>query len=284
MKQVRAHHVISDLVNQTLTKFSKLLVGAFFCDEPESKGRMLHDAMTSKLTERVKRCAIELQDQTLMAKLSSDDLVAQDARYHANCLAMLYKSHSRYTAEMQSNDSDGASYGIALAELVGFIEETRNNNKDVISVFKLADLVRLYSNRLKDLGIELSNRVHPTHLKNRLLANIPGIKAFQQGCDVILTFDSDVGTALKEATSTDYDDEALCLAKAAQLVRRDMQLKSSTFSGTFESNCQEEAVPKSLLTLVDMIMQGTNIKKQRSQKLPVYTLCCTNYSIQQFEK
>jgi len=105
-------------------------------------------------------------------------------------------SHSRCAAEKQANISDGLSYGIALAELVGFIEETRKSNKDVIPEFRLADLVRLYSNRL---------------------------------------------------------------AKAAQIVRRDMQLKSSTFSGTFESSCQEEVVPKSLLTLVDIIMGGGQI-------------------------
>jgi len=128
-----------------------------------------------------------------------------------------------------------------------FLEETRNSNKDVTPVFGLADLVRLYSNRLQDLGIEQAGRVHSTDLKNRLLANIPGIRAFRQGRDMILTFDSDVGTTLKEATLTDDDDEALCLAKAAQIVRRDMQLKSSTFSGTFESNCQEEAVPSRCL-------------------------------------
>jgi len=86
----------------------------------------------------------------------------------------------------------------------------------------LADLVRLYSIRLQDLGVEQSGRVHSTDLKNRLLANIPGIRAFRQGRDVILTFASDVGTTLKEATLTDDDDEALCQAKAAQIVRRDM--------------------------------------------------------------
>jgi len=83
------------------------------------------------VTERVKRCAIKLQYQKLIAKLISGDLVAQDARYHAHCLA-LYNSHSRCAAEKQANISDGVSYGTALAELVGFIEKTRNRNKNVM--------------------------------------------------------------------------------------------------------------------------------------------------------
>jgi hypothetical protein len=68
-------------------------------------------------------------------------------------LAILYNSHSRSTAEKQGNNFNVVSYGTALAELVGLIEETRQNNKDVIIVFRLADLVRLYSNRLEDLGL-----------------------------------------------------------------------------------------------------------------------------------
>ena len=259
-------HYIRPRSSHTSEDDSRVIRKCFFCDEPESKNHILHDAMMPKVTERVKRCAIELQDQKLIAKLSSGDLVAQDARYHANCLATLYNSHSRCAAQTQANTSDGVSYGIALAELIGFIEDTRNNDQDVVPVFRLADLVQLYSNRLQGLGIEQSGRVHSTNLKNRLLGNLPGIRAFKQGRDVMLTFDADVGTALKEATLTDYDDEAICLAKAAQIVRRDMQQKFSTFSGTFESNCQEEAVPKSLLTLVDMIMEGTNIQNKHPEK------------------
>jgi len=80
-------HYIRPCSSNTRADVGRGISKCFFCDEPESKDHILHDARVPKVTERVKRCAIELQDQKLIAKLSSGDLVSQDARYHANCLA-----------------------------------------------------------------------------------------------------------------------------------------------------------------------------------------------------
>ena len=48
----------------------------------------LHDAMTPKITQ----CALKLQDQNVIAKLSPGDLVAQEAKYHSQCLVKLYNT------------------------------------------------------------------------------------------------------------------------------------------------------------------------------------------------
>ena len=40
----------------------------FFCEEMETGSDILHEAMTCKVTERVKKCALDLQDQRLIAK------------------------------------------------------------------------------------------------------------------------------------------------------------------------------------------------------------------------
>ena len=42
----------------------------YFCDDPANNFNTLHEAMTFKVTERVKQCALKLQDQKLIAKLS----------------------------------------------------------------------------------------------------------------------------------------------------------------------------------------------------------------------
>ena len=241
--------------------------------------------MMPKVTARVKRCAIKLQDEKLIGKLSSGDLVALDARYHAKCLVKLYNASTRSGEDTNIGISDRVSHGLALAELIGFIEDTRNNDDNVAPVFRLADLIQLYSERLLDFGVEQSGRIHSTDLKIRLLANIPGLRAFKQGRNVMLSFEDDVGLALKEATLDDYDDEAICLANAAQIVRRYMQQKTSTFTGSFGNNCQEEAIPQSLLALVSMIMDGTNIKKQGPRHISsICSHCGTIASIQQLDK
>ena len=52
------------------------------------------------------------------------------------------------------------------------------------------------------------------------------------------------------------------LAKAAQMVRKDMLDKKQNFDETFTSSCQKDSVPTSLLALVTMMLEGPNIQDQ----------------------
>ena len=62
----------------------------------------------------------------------------------------------------------------------------------------------------------------------------------------------------------DADDEAICLAKAAYIIRRNTFGLHTGFDGSFPRGCQEDAVPKSRVALVSMIMDGLNIKKRET--------------------
>ena len=84
----------------------------------------------------------------------------------------------------------------------------------------------------------------------------------------MLAFESDIGHVLSAACDMDYDNDAVVLAKAARIIRRDLfDLRSSTdeFSGSFDDDCQTSSVPVSLLGLVRMIHEGPNIKDQNAQ-------------------
>ena len=63
----------------------------FFCDEPGTRQKALHQASTLSLDARVRKCAYTLQDERLLAKRSEGDLVALEARCHAPCVVSLYK-------------------------------------------------------------------------------------------------------------------------------------------------------------------------------------------------
>lgn len=74
------------------TRFSKQsechsIETCFFCGKSEGKA-VLHSASTFDLDIRVRQCALKLQDKP--PKLSAGDLIAQEAKYHAQCLASLY--------------------------------------------------------------------------------------------------------------------------------------------------------------------------------------------------
>ena len=134
----------------------------------------------------------------------------------------------------------------------------------IVPVFKLTDLAQLYKTRLEQLGVDVSRRIHTSRLKFRLLSVLPNLKATSQGKNVMLSFDDDIGGAIQKACDHDYnsDCDAIHLVQAAKIVRKELfQLKYS-FNGSFTEECQQSVIPQSLLALVNMILQGPNIKPQ----------------------
>ena len=228
----------------------------FFCDQPSST-ETLHEVSTFNVDERVRQCAFQLQDH-LIAKLSSGDMIAQEARYHAKYLAALY-NRCRAQRETEDGSIDCTSHGIAFAELITYIDEARVDD----GIFKLADLARLYSMCLEQLGINISTRIHTTDLKNRILAHYPDLKAYTQGRDVLLAFDASIRIALKKFQE-DSENDGMYLARAAKIVRQDIlsHNSNSLFNGAFKKGCQESSMPPTLLSLVAMIQNGPNIKIQ----------------------
>ena len=71
------------------------------------------------------------------------------------------------------------------------------------------------------------------------------MEAHTQGREVILPFNGDVGAILRKACEHDADGDAVHLARAATLVRRDMFSKKMEFNGSFSTTCQEQSVPNS---------------------------------------
>lgn len=130
----------------------------FFCDKPAA-GDDLCNAATFQLDICVRQCALKLQDKPLLAKLSAGDLIAQEAKYHTQCLVSLY-NRARDKKPQESNVDD-VNHGIALAGLVSYIEEVRMDNPLVAPVFKPTDLVNLYSTRLEQLGTNVTGVCTP---------------------------------------------------------------------------------------------------------------------------
>ena len=64
-------------------------------------------------------------------------------------------------------------------------------------VFKLEDLVKLYSTRLEQLEIKQHDHPHNTCLKNRNLAKFLELPGHKEGCrDALLALDKDLRPAL----------------------------------------------------------------------------------------
>ena len=125
----------------------------FFCSQQETKEK-LREVCTCQVDYRERKCAHDLQDENLLAKLSAGDFIAQEAKYHAKCLTNLYYSACAKVSQDQDASDDQICKGIALAEMISYIEEKRQDED--VKVFRLADLVKLCTDRLNQLGVDVT--------------------------------------------------------------------------------------------------------------------------------
>ena len=232
----------------------------FLCgEEGNSKDLTLRNASAFQLDEKVRKCAILLQDEKLLVKLSAGDIIPQELKCHTSCLIRLYR-RAQPNTENNEQEREQMLNGLVFPELVEHIQEEGDQApEDELTVFKLADLANKYHQRLQDYG--LPGRVHSSRLKMRLLAHFPDLQAYADGRDIRLAFTSDLKATLKEAYKNreSWDDEGVHLAKAAKIVRRDMFLLKSEFTGSFSEDSQISSVPETLLALMEMILNGLNL-------------------------
>lgn len=236
------------------------------CDDTEK----LWQVRTFGLDSRVREYAAVLNDVRLLSKLSEGDLIAREAKYHARCLVAFYNRASRVgSADSESTVSNSVQKSsIALAELIAYIEDVRSN-ETIAPVFRLSELAKLYASRLNQLGVAHDAREHSTRLKQRIMNHFPDMIEVcgGRGRGTNLMFDEDLSIALSKACTSDSYADAMHLVRAAQIIRRDTVDNRSKygFQGVFSSDCQKESVPASLLTLVNMILEGPCIDEVSEQ-------------------
>ena len=200
----------------------------FFCDE-SAEGKTLHNVSTFQLDACVRQCAYKLENKPLLAKLSSGDLIAQEGKYHAECLASLYNK-ARNLDKSTEDRTDAVNHGLGFAGIVSYIEEIRLDER-LAPIFKLSELTKLYTKRLEQLGTTTTVRVHSTKIKDRILSYFSDMEAHKHGRDVVFVYNKDIGEALHKACEHDNDNEAITLSRAASIVRRGMLKMKLTFNG-----------------------------------------------------
>ena len=212
------------------------------------------------LNDRLKEYARNLKDGKLLARLSGGDIVAQEFKYHLSCLTGLYNKERAHLSaikkQSQGQSRENEIFPLVFSELLAFIVEAKTSAEGPV-VFKLADLTRVYRERLNQFGIQ--HDVHSTRLKERILEEIPELEAHKSGRDILLAFAKDVGSVLSQAT--DYS-EALILNKAAKILRRQMINQEFAFGGRFYDGCVEDSLPPALLEFICMIEHGVDIQSQ----------------------
>ena len=230
----------------------------YFCSEGNESGD-LHSFSCLPTDYAIRRYAILLEDKQLIAKLSTGDLIAQEAKYHRICLTRLYnKGRCALQKRNNANSDQHVKEGLALAELISYITESYTNEKK--HIFRLADLGDLYKKRLQQMGISVEHRIHTTHLKERLLLHMPQMKDYNKGRDVFLTSNKHVSDLLYQGYQMDQDEFAVVMQKISAKIREEMFALETSFIGSLEQ--KTEGSSKTLASLLTMIVNGSNIVDQ----------------------
>ena len=230
-----------------------------FCQQGTGQ---VHEITTLGADETIRQMATELQETHLMARIEGGDLIALDAKYHLECYISL---RNRYRTLMRKKEQESGSSSVekqvkerALIELFSYIE---NCVEDGTIFLKFSVLHQLYENRLQKLGIV--KEINRTRLKEKILARFPQEQF--DGKNNVLVFEQGMTLLLKQNMASDYEGDALVLAKAANIVRREISSHTGfSFDGSFPSSCQRESVPSALKMLVSMLLNGANLKDQDS--------------------
>lgn len=81
---------------------------------------------TFEIDQKIRTCALEVNDTILLAKLSAGDLISQEVQYHLDCLSALYYKASALNNVSTSDTDRSQAHGIALGEIIAYIEEAHH--------------------------------------------------------------------------------------------------------------------------------------------------------------
>ena len=156
----------------------------------------------------------------------------------------------------------------ALTELIGHIEESLEGGQ---YLFKLQELHEMLVNRLKQYGIDKEK--NRTQLKEKLLLDFPDASEQSDGRHAVIAFPDEMKKLMKEALrERDHSYKMNILAQAAKIIREDaFKEKTSSFSGSFDAECQKKNVPPLLLKhcghLKRLAMNVTTVSRKKSLKI-----------------
>ena len=129
------------------------------------------------------------------------------------------------------------------------------------STLKLADLRKLYERRLVQLDSDwIGSFVHPTRFKEHLLQKQgPDWSEYTKVRDIYISHKKTVVAALAQASCIHVsDDEAQKIVEVSLILRQHILQEQRRFSESFNPGCLSEPVSKPLLTLLDVLLEGSS--------------------------
>jgi hypothetical protein len=141
----------------------------------------------------------------------------------------------------------------------------------------MAELAEKYATRLGHLtdAPDLPY-VHTSRLRERILDYFKDMETIKSGKEYILATKENVGKVFLARVENLYY-EALCLSKAAKIIRKEIMSSKAVFDFQFKSGLEFSGSSKSLSSLLDMILHGTSMKKSTGNGISKTAQCLSQY-------
>ena len=188
--------------------------------------------------------------------INPEDTVAADINYHISCYSDLKneaRSANSKAAKSECAASDILPYDpLVFSQLITYIRYG-------LSPVKLTDLMKAYECKLEAVASDWRGKsINSTRFKNHILDKLgPGWSHHRAGIHVFIAHTSTVGNVLADLTHPVTEDEAQKIVDVGMMLRKYILEPQLPFNGSFNANCLVEPVPLPLLTLINVMLEGS---------------------------
>jgi hypothetical protein len=133
-----------------------------FCKRPEEKKNVLHSFQKIELTEDILNKATILNDDHIIAQLSSGDVVANELKYHTKCF-VLFNRRVEASSSKTDNTEESSKSTKVIEEILGMVEEDLAEGRTCFSMKSLSEEM---NSRSEFYNVPPMNR---TRLKSAIL-------------------------------------------------------------------------------------------------------------------
>jgi hypothetical protein len=177
----------------------------------------------------------------------------------------LWKQNTTKPAIQNSLQGQGPFKEAKIKKLVDYIKDMYLCSEKS-PVFKLSYITEVTAQRMTEMGVSTKAKdINKTRLKEHLVSFVPGLRAEKSGREILLSFEGDVGDAIKDSCSLGAFSDGLCLGRAVTLIRKTLFCDFPQFKGSFSGDfTPSNSVPVVLLHFIKMLLEGPHIDSEEA--------------------
>ncbi len=229
----------------------------------DEDGKKLWQARSPNVGKKLCTYAKNSKNWEVYARLntavSAEEAQAGDIHYHKECYTALENAARSATSNASktahNNTTSQLQYDpLIIAQLVAFIKSSSIPHK-------VSDLKGLYQQRVHSAISDWTEvSIHSTRFKNHLLGKLGSdFYAFKNGKDVYISHSKTIGSSLAETARVHVtEDEAENIVAVGLILRKYILNVPTPFNGTFNQNALTKPVAQPLLTLLEVMLEGSS--------------------------